>query len=80
MYQEKISTDEQKTSRQTEYILVGSGTDKQPLISSVHEPVIKGVLVVCDGADNPKVYSEVLIAVTTLLGISSAKVHITKSR
>ena len=59
---------------------MGSGTDKQPLIRSVNEPIIKGVLVVCDGAEDPKVYSEVLTSVTTLLGISSARVHITKSR
>ncbi len=80
VYQEKVSTDEKKTSSQKEYVLVGSGADKRPLISYVNEPVIKGVLVVCDGADDPKVYNEVLTSVTTLLGISSAKVHITKSR
>ena len=80
VYQEKISTDDKKATSQKEYVLIGSGTDKRPLISSVNEPVIKGVLVVCDGAEDPKVYGEILTSVTTLLGISSSKVHITKSR
>ena len=43
------------------------------------EPVIRGVVVVCQGGDNPVTVQRVLSAVTKALNISSAKVCVTKS-
>ena len=42
------------------------------------EPTVRGVVIVCDGADNPIVASRVLEAVTKSLDINSDKVCITK--
>jgi stage III sporulation protein AG len=42
------------------------------------EPVIRGVLVVCEGGDDPVVVERVTQAVTKALDISAAKVCITK--
>lgn len=42
------------------------------------EPVIRGVVIACDGGDDSLVRSSVLDAVTKALNISSAKVSITK--
>ena len=42
------------------------------------EPKVRGVVVVCDGGDDPLVVSRVLDAVTKSLNISSDKVCITK--
>lgn len=42
------------------------------------EPVVRGVLVICTGADNPEVKETVLESVTKTLNISSDKVCITK--
>ncbi|MBQ3284021.1 MAG: hypothetical protein IJH40_00090 [Ruminococcus sp.] len=42
------------------------------------EPKVRGVVVVCDGGDDPTVKSRVLDAVTKALNISSDKVCITK--
>ena len=42
------------------------------------EPKVRGVVVVCDGGDDPVVRSRVLEAVTKALSISSDKVCITK--
>ena len=42
------------------------------------EPKVRGVVVVCDGGDDPMVKSRVLEAVTKALSISSDKVCITK--
>lgn len=42
------------------------------------EPKVRGVVVVCDGGDDPMVVSRVLDAVTKALNISSDKVCITK--
>ena len=42
------------------------------------EPVIRGVVVACDGGDEPLVTERVFNAVTKALNISSAKVCVTK--
>lgn len=42
------------------------------------EPIIRGVLVVCEGGDDPVVVERVTEAVTKALNISTAKVCITK--
>lgn len=42
------------------------------------EPKVRGVVVVCDGGDDPTVKSRVLDAITKALNISSNKVCITK--
>jgi len=42
------------------------------------EPKVRGVVVVCDGGDDPMIKSRVLEAVTKALSISSDKVCITK--
>ena len=41
-------------------------------------PTVRGVVVVCDGGDNPVVMERVMSAVTKSLDISSDKVSITK--
>ncbi|MBQ6153430.1 MAG: hypothetical protein IJJ15_06765 [Ruminococcus sp.] len=43
-------------------------------------PTVRGVVVVCDGGDDPVVVERVLSAVTKSLDISSDKVSITKLR
>jgi stage III sporulation protein AG len=42
------------------------------------EPVVRGVVVACDGGDEPEISERVYEAVTKALNISSAKVCVTK--
>ncbi len=42
------------------------------------EPTVRGVVIVCDGGDDPVVVDRVLGAVTRSLSVSSDKVYITK--
>lgn len=57
-----------------EYVYLDNSTTKTKEI----EPVIRGVLVVCEGGDDPVVIERVTEAVTKALDISTAKVCITK--
>lgn len=43
------------------------------------EPTVRGVVIVCEGGDDPVVVERVLGAVTRSLSVSSDKVYITKS-
>lgn len=57
-----------------EYVYLDDSTTKTKEI----EPLIRGVLVVCEGGDNPVVVERITLAVTKALDISTAKVCVTK--
>lgn len=57
-----------------EYVYLDDSTTKTKEI----EPLIRGVLVVCEGGDDPVVVERITEAVTKALDISTAKVCITK--
>lgn len=57
-----------------EYVYLKDSTTKTKEV----EPVIRGVLVVCEGGGDPVVVERVTQAVTKALDISTAKVYITK--
>lgn len=57
-----------------EYVYLKDSTTKTKEI----EPLIRGVLVVCEGGDDPVVVQRITEAVTKSLDISTAKVCITK--
>ena len=63
-----------------EYVIVKKGSSNEEcLIIKVYEPEIKGVAVVCQGADNLKVKTAITETVCALFDISSAKVSVAKS-
>ena len=71
-------TTERKDSEQN--IVVVDGSDgKEALMVTQKEPTVKGVVVVCDGADNPVVVQRVTDAVTTALNVKSNRVSVVKA-
>ena len=44
------------------------------------EPVVKGVIIVCQGGNNPTVQQNIINAVTTALDISSARVCVVQGQ
>lgn len=68
-------------SNETDYILVkGADGSEQALAVTEIQPVVKGVVVVCDGGGNPAVQQSVIDAVTTALDISSVRVCVIKAK
>ena len=78
------STGQQSRVQQSEnvehaYVLIdASGGKREALLITQIEPKIKGVVVVCQGADNMVVQERVISAVTTALGINSNRVCVIK--
>ena len=54
------------------------GTEHALAVTEI-EPKVKGVIVICSGAENPIVERRIVDAVTTALNIPSKKVCVTKS-
>lgn len=70
-----------KNEVQKEIVMVeDSNGKKQALVKNVTEPEIRGVLVLCEGADDPAVNERITNAIKTLLGISSNKISVIKMK
>ncbi|XOQ48909.1 MAG: Stage III sporulation protein AG [Eubacteriales bacterium] len=72
---------EANDNTETTYILVkdADGAQRALAVTEV-QPIIKGVVVVCDGGDDPTVQQNVISAVTTALDISSVRVCVIKAK
>ena len=72
---------ETDSSNETAYLLVrdADGSERALSVTEI-QPLIKGVVVVCDGANDPKVQQNVINAVTTALDITSVRVCVIKAK
>lgn len=68
----------ERLAKEESYVLVDGTNGRSGLVRTRMEPVVKGVVVVCEGGDDPPTVLRILEAVTTALAISSARVCITK--
>lgn len=70
---------QQSGNSQTNYILVDRGSgQKEPLVSTRLEPTIKGVVVICPGADNRLVSVRITDVVTTVMNVGANRVCVVK--
>lgn len=70
---------QKRKDEQTEIVLIeGNDGKKKALITKTIQPKIKGVLVICQGADDVNVNECITSSISTLLGISSNKISIAK--
>ncbi|MBQ8868527.1 MAG: hypothetical protein IJ027_02250 [Oscillospiraceae bacterium] len=70
-----------KTDIEKEIVMVEDSNGKKvALVRNVTEPKIRGVLVLCEGADDIETKERITNAVKTLLGISSNKISVIKMK
>ncbi|HHV51283.1 MAG TPA: stage III sporulation protein AG [Clostridiales bacterium] len=85
--EEDINTDRKEDSngiserddKKESIIVVDSGNGRQGLLVTEIQPTVRGVVVVCQGGDQPIVQERIINLVTTALNISSKRVCVTKS-
>ena len=80
---EKVyATESKKTENNEEknYVLVDIEGSDSGLLLKIAQPEIRGVAIVCQGADSPTVRNAVVGAVTSVLGISSNRVNVSKMK
>ena len=71
-----ISTDEQKREETT--VVYDTGEGDQPYVIRKERPKVKGVVVVAEGGDDPKVVSAISDAVMSLFDIEAHRVIVVK--
>ncbi len=68
----------QRNDTQRDVVLVDGNNGKQALIVTQKEPTVKGVVVVCQGADNDLVRKRVTDAVSKTLNIKTNRLSVVK--
>lgn len=65
-------------TKEREYVVIDSDSNESGLLLKVIEPEIRGVAVVCEGADSANVRQEIVSTVSAVLGISTNRISIAK--
>ncbi len=68
----------QRDDNEETVIIIDSGDGREGLLVTEIQPTVKGVVVVCQGADREEVRERIVQAVTVALNISSKRVCVTK--
>jgi stage III sporulation protein AG len=68
----------QATSDEKSYVIIGSGSGQQGLVLKTLEPKVRGVAILCEGADDLYVKQAVVEAVTRVLGVGANKVSVNR--
>lgn len=62
------------------YVVVKQNGDENGMLLRVEEPEIRGVAIVCEGADSAAVKQEIINTVTAVLGVGTNRVNIAKMK
>lgn len=72
------TTESGNISREQTHILMDRGSGEEPLVEKQIEPQVRGVMILCEGAENPVVEQRVTEAVNTVLGIPASRICVEK--
>ena len=74
-------TIKQGTSQsENSYVIIDKGSEKEALVKKINNPSISGVVIVCEGGDDPRVCEKIYKAVSTALDISTSRVYVTEMK
>lgn len=74
----ELGSGDEDFSEERTHVLLGNGSEESPLVEKRIEPIVRGVLILCEGAEDPVVEARVTEAVRTVLGISSSQICVEK--
>lgn len=80
---ENVYATEDKSGEKTyerEYVVIKQDGNEGGMLLKVTEPEIRGVAVVCEGADSAAVRQEIINTVTAVLGVGTSRVNIAKMK
>lgn len=67
-----------ESEKESEIVIIDGENGEEPVIIKTDEAKIRGVLVVCEGGENPLVREKIIEAICALLDIPSNKVSVAK--
>lgn len=81
VYAQNISSDRKDSTQENEekeYVIVDGNGGKNGLLVKTVNPKIRGVAIVCEGGEDPAVQQRIYSCVSASLGISMARISISK--
>ena len=78
VYAEEI----RKTASQSEneYVIFDSGSGKNALVIKVNNPEVSGIVIVCEGGDDPKVCEQVYKVISTAFNIPTNRIYVAEMK
>lgn len=68
----------QRSTYENEVVMVSAGSDRQALVEKTLQPAVQGVVVVCEGAGDIRVVSDITNAVSIALNVPTSRVCVIK--
>lgn len=65
---------------ENDYVIIDKGSQKEALLKKINNPAISGVVVVCEGGDDPRICEKIYKAVSTALDISTGKIYVAEMK
>ncbi len=62
------------------YVIIDKGSQKEALVKKINNPAISGVVIVCEGGDDPKVCERIYNAASTALNIPTNKIYVAEMK
>ncbi|MBQ2795890.1 MAG: hypothetical protein IJF04_07735 [Oscillospiraceae bacterium] len=72
------NSEEKEKSIEREFVVIEGENGDEPIVLKIKESKIRGVLVICEGGDNPVIKEKIIEAVCALLDVSSNSVSVAK--
>ena len=76
----KSGADSQQKSTDEKYVLIDKSNGDDGILLKTNAPKVKGVIVVCDGGDDPSVVKQITDAVSAALGIGANRISVMKMK
>ncbi len=73
---DKISTKKEDENIEKEVVMKSNGSNKEPFISKEIKPLVRGVLIVAEGAENSSTRINLIRAVSSVLDVTVNKVEV----
>ncbi|MCM1328570.1 MAG: hypothetical protein NC253_03940 [Ruminococcus sp.] len=78
VYAESVKSGDSRT--ENSYVIIDKGSQKEALVKKINNPAISGVVIVCEGGDDPKVCERIYNAVSTALNIPTNKIYVAEMK
>ena len=72
------NSEETEKSIEREFVVIEGENGDEPIVLKIKESKIRGVLVICEGGNNPVIKEKIIEAVCALLDVSSNSVSVAK--
>lgn len=76
----KTDGDAEQKSYDSQYVLVDGASGDTGMLLKTNAPKVKGVIIVCDGGENPAVANQITNAVSAALGVGANRVSVLKMK